>query len=337
MDSITQIALGAAVSEAVMQNKVGRKATLWGAILGTLPDLDVLIPMGNAVKDFTYHRAESHAFFYMALVTPLIVWLITKIHPKTKEHKARWFILVFLTFITHALLDSFTIYGTQIFLPFSEFPVGWSTIFVIDPLYTIPLLLGVSMVFIITKNSTLAQWLNLFGILISSVYLIWCIGVKSYVISISNQSLSNQKITVSQSIVSPSPFNTILWRVVGITDSGYVEGFYSIFDNSENINFKFYPSKNNLLEPISNSWDVQRLQWFTKGFYKVENKNNRIVISDLRMGFGDYHFFNFVVGKKVNNNIIVANIEKLEPKESDNLDPLKNLWLRIWDENVVSY
>ncbi len=57
MDSITQIALGAAVSEAVMQNKVGRKAALWGAICGTIPDLDVLIPMGNAVKDFTYHKS----------------------------------------------------------------------------------------------------------------------------------------------------------------------------------------------------------------------------------------------------------------------------------------
>ena len=40
MDSLTQIALGASVSEAVMQNKVGRRATLWGAICGTLPDLD---------------------------------------------------------------------------------------------------------------------------------------------------------------------------------------------------------------------------------------------------------------------------------------------------------
>jgi inner membrane protein len=38
MDSLTQLVLGASVSEAVMQNKVGRKATLWGAIVGTLPD-----------------------------------------------------------------------------------------------------------------------------------------------------------------------------------------------------------------------------------------------------------------------------------------------------------
>ena len=94
MDSLTQIALGASVSELVMQNRVGRKATLRGWICGTLPDLDVLIPMGNAVKDFTYHRAESHAFFYMLLVTPLIVWLITKVHKDTVKYKVRCFALV---------------------------------------------------------------------------------------------------------------------------------------------------------------------------------------------------------------------------------------------------
>lgn len=76
MDSVTQIALGAAVAETVMQNKVGRKASLWGAICGTLPDLDVLIPLGDPVSDFTYHRAASHSFFFMILATPLIVCLM---------------------------------------------------------------------------------------------------------------------------------------------------------------------------------------------------------------------------------------------------------------------
>jgi len=334
MDSITQIALGASISEAVMQNKVGRKAALWGAICGTLPDLDVLIPMGNAVRDFTYHRAESHAFFYMALATPLLVWLITKIHPKTKEYKIRWLILVFLSFITHSILDGFTVYGTQLFLPFSNFPVGWSTIFVIDPLYTIPLLLGLTAIFFITKKVNLALKLNVVGIVVSSLYLIWSVGAKVNVSSIAEKSLHNQNIAVSQTLVGPSPFNTLLWRVIGMTDSGYVEGIYSLLDKSEDIKFKFHPSENNLLDPISDSWDVKRLKWFTKGFYKVDLLDNKIVITDLRMGFGPFYFFNFVVGKKTSNNISVAETEKLEPEEFNGLEPLKRLWRRIWSENI---
>ena len=71
MDSVTQLAYGAAVGEAVLGSKVGRKALLWGGVLGTLPDLDVLIPLGGPVEDFVYHRGFSHSFFLLALVSPL--------------------------------------------------------------------------------------------------------------------------------------------------------------------------------------------------------------------------------------------------------------------------
>ena len=334
MDSITQIALGAAVSETLMQNKVGRKASLWGAICGTLPDLDVLIPMGNAVKDFTYHRAESHAFFYMALATPLFVWLITKIHPSTKEHKTRWLLAVFLSFITHALLDSFTVYGTQLLLPFSNFPVGWSTIFVIDPLYTLPLLAGLGALFFIKKNTKIAQRLNIAGLIVSSLYLAWGVGAKMHVNAAAESSLMQQNISVSKTLAGPAPFNSLLWRVIGMTDSGYVEGVYSLVDGSDKIDFKFYPSQNELLDPIADNWNVKRLQWFTKGFYKVSEVNNNIVITDLRMGFGAYYFFRFAVGEKNNGEIIAAMGEKLEPEEFNTIEPLKRLWYRIWDDDV---
>lgn len=337
MDTLTQIALGAAISETVMQNKVGRKAALWGAVCGTLPDLDVLIPMGNAVKDFTFHRAESHAFFYMALATPLIAWLITKIHPQTKEYKIRWLFAVFLAFITHALLDSFTVYGTQLLLPFSNFPVGWSTIFVIDPIYTILLLAGLGALFFMKKNTKLAQRLNYAGLFLSSLYLLWGVGAKMHVNSIAENSLEKQNITVSQILSGPAPFNSLLWRVIGMTDSGYVEGVYSLLDESEEIEFSFYSSQNELLDPIADDWNVKRLQWFSKGFYLVSEINNKIVMTDLRMGFGSYYFFRFAVGENNNGEITVSKVEKLEPQEFDMLEPLARLWQRIWNENADFY
>lgn len=307
---------------------------LYGIQYVTLPDLDVLIPMGNAVKDFTYHRAESHAFFYMAILTPLLVWLIIKIHPQTKKHKIRWFFVVFLSFITHSILDSFTVYGTQLLLPFSEFPVGWSTIFVIDPLYTIPLLIGIGALFFAKRKPSRALKINILGLIISSLYLIWSIGAKEYVSSVAEKSLLNQNISVSKTLVGPSPFNTLLWRVICITDSGYLEGIYSLFDESENINFKFHTSENELLNSIAEDWNVKRLQWFTKGFYKVSEINNKIVVTDLRMGVGELYFFRFAVGKKHNSKITIAEVEKLEPEEFNGSEPFKRLWQRIWDEKV---
>lgn len=337
MDSLTQIALGVGVSEAVMQNKVGRKASLWGAICGTLPDLDVFIPMSNAVKDFTYHRAESHAFFYLALATPLIVWLILKIHPKTKEHRNRWLLAVFLIFVTHVLLDSFTAYGTQLLLPFSNYPVGWNTIFIVDPLYTLPLLIGGVALFIFRKKPSLGLKWNRAGIIISSLYLIWGVAAQQYVKSMAKRSFQSQNIQVSESNVGPTPFNTFLWRIVATTDEGYVEGFYSVFDKSDEIQFDFYSSENDLLEPISDDWNVQRLQWFTKGLYKVSKVDGKVVMTDLRMGVGDMYFFNFAVGKNGNSGIVAIEPETLEPEQADEEGALKSIFGRIWNENSAAF
>ena len=178
MDSLTQLALGAAVGEATIGRKIGNRAFLWGAIAGTLPDLDVFVPLGDAVRDFTYHRSASHSLFVLALLTPLLVWLITRIHPDTRDHWRRWMLAVYLVFATHVLLDSLTAYGTQIFWPFVTTPVSLSTIFIIDPLYTLPLLIGVIAALAMTRDSDRGHLINRYGLIASTLYLSWALFAK---------------------------------------------------------------------------------------------------------------------------------------------------------------
>ncbi|WP_455365177.1 metal-dependent hydrolase, partial [Kaarinaea lacus] len=195
---MTQLALGAAVGEATLGRKVGNRAILWGAICGTLPDLDVFIPLGDAVADFTYHRSASHSVFVLALLTPLIVWLILKLHPDTQAHRRRWLLLVYLVFVTHVLLDCFTVYGTQIFWPFVTTPVGWSTIFIIDPLYTLWLVIGVIFALAATRDNHRGHMINNLGIGLSSLYLAWTVTAKFYVNDVAQQSLAKQNINYTQ-------------------------------------------------------------------------------------------------------------------------------------------
>ena len=68
MDSVTQIVLGSAVGHAVLGRQAGRRAALWGAVCGTLPDLDVLVPLADPVAAFTYHRSASHS---LIILTPV--------------------------------------------------------------------------------------------------------------------------------------------------------------------------------------------------------------------------------------------------------------------------
>jgi len=333
LDSLTQLALGAAVGEATLGRKVGNRAILWGAVCGTLPDLDVFIPFGNPVADFTYHRAASHSLFILALLTPLVVWLILKFHPNTRDYRRRWLLLVYLVFSTHVLLDCFTVYGTQIFWPLVTTPVGWSTIFIIDPLYTLWLLIGVIAALVATRENNRGHLVNNFGLGLSSLYLAWSVSAKIYIDNVAQKSLARQNINYSRLITIPSPLNTVLWRVVAMNDKGYYEAYYSLFDDNPELTTKFYPSANHLLEGLENHWPVQRLQWFTKGFYAVQEQAGHIIIKDLRMGLEPDYVFQFTVGKISNPHPLGTKSQQIESRQ--NMQRLSDVWQRIWNRNHV--
>ncbi len=329
MDTLTQITLGAAVGEAVLGRHVGNKAILWGALCGTLPDLDVLIPMGDPVSDFTYHRGASHSLFVLALITPIIVWLIQKFHPRTTAFKVRWYFLVYLAFATHVLLDSFTVYGTQIFWPIYSTPMTWSTIFIIDPLYTLPMLAGVLAALLITRTSLRGHRLNSIGLVLSTSYLLWSLGVKHYVEHLAHESLERQQVNYERLLTTPAPFNTLLWRVVAMDQQGYYEGFYSLLDETPEIVVKHHPSHSMLISDFENHWPVQRLKWFTKGFYAVSQQRGDIIITDLRMGLEPDYVFSFKVGEIGNPHPVPSPAERRPMLRS--FERLRWVWGRIWN------
>lgn len=328
MDSLTQMALGAAVGEAVLGRKVGQKAPLWGAALGTLPDLDVLIPFGDPVKDFVYHRSFSHSIFVLSLLTPLLVWLIRKLHPNDKKYKNRWFWLVWLVFMTHILLDCLTVYGTQIFWPFWSYPVGLGSIFIIDPFYTAPLLLGIISALVLKRNSNCGHLVNRATLTLSSFYLIWSVAAQAYVTFTVEQVLARKAVSYERLLVNAGPFNTLLWRIVAMQPNGdYVEGFYSLVDGEQTVTTSQHQSLAELLQPLAGHWPVEKLRWFSKGFYKVWKQGDKVVMTDLRMGAEPSYVFSFVVGKTASPPIALPP-QQLEPNRDFSL--LKKAWRRLW-------
>jgi len=333
LDSVTQLALGAAVGEAALGRKVGNKALVWGAIVGTMPDLDVFIPFGDPVKDFTYHRSFSHSILVDVLLTPLIVWLILKLHPQTADHRRGWMLTVYLVLATHALLDSFTIYGTQIFWPVHTEPMTWSTIFIIDPLYTLPLLIGVTCALAASRSASWGRRANAAGLALSTLYLAWSVGAKMHVDSVARESAAAQNLAYSKLLSGAGPFNTILWRVVAMDTEGYYEGFYSLLDKRRSIRFERYPSQTQLLRGLEEHWPVRRLQWFTKGFYSVGLEGNSIVMTDLRMGLEPGYVFRFKVGEVGNPHSQPIPVQRAPSTRQ--IERLSWVWERIWSEEAA--
>jgi inner membrane protein len=79
MDSLTQIVLGAAVGEVVLGRKVGNKAMLWGAVAGTIPDLDVYQSLiFDSLKANELHRGFSHSILFSVIFAPLLAWILVR-------------------------------------------------------------------------------------------------------------------------------------------------------------------------------------------------------------------------------------------------------------------
>lgn len=99
-------------------------------------------------------------------------------------------------------------------------------------------------------------------------------------------------------LTTPGPFNIVLWRIVVMEEGGYREGFYSLFSPSGGISFRRFDSDRTLLRGIEDTWEVQRLRWFTHGFYSVRLQQDDVLMTDLRMGLEPDYVFSFVVGER---------------------------------------
>lgn len=325
MDSLSQIALGGAIGGLVGGKKYGRKSVLIGMFLGGFPDLDVFIPYGDPISNFTYHRGFSHSLLFCVAIMPLFAWLFGRFRMVEDSYKnIRLNLLIFLVLSTHVILDVFTIYGTQIFWPLPVPPAGFGSIFIIDPLYTLPLLIGLIW-YCITKNLKA----NHIGLIISSIYLIWSLGAQGYVRTIAQEQIDQNQ----QLLVQPTPFNTLLWRVLIMEEEQYKVGYYSLFDKNKTISFTYFKNDKTLLEPIRDSFAVSRLSWFTKGFYGVRLEGEQVIMSDLRMGLEpDQYVFQFIIAKKEGERLVILP-NRSYPNGRD-MSRLAKVWDRIWDQEV---
>ena len=294
MDSLSQIALGSAVGLAVMGRRTAAwKAALWGAVAGTLPDLDVVVDYGDAILNMTRHRAESHALFYLTLLAPLLAAGVAALHREGALWR-RWWLALWLVLVTHPLLDWMTVYGTQLLRPFSDRPLGVGSVFIIDPLYTLPLLVGVAMALHGRRGRGL-RW-NAAGLMLSTMYLGWGVVAQQQVREVAEASLRAEGIAAERLLVTPTPFNTVLWRVVAVTPTQYLEGYRSLLDDGPRMRWMPHDRGAPLMASHGSQVGVARIAAFSQGFFRLRDEGGRLVVTDLRMGQDPYYTFSFEVG-----------------------------------------
>ncbi len=394
MDSLTQITLGAAIGEITLGKKIGNRALLWGAVAGTIPDLDVLTgPFVSELQELVYHRGFSHSLVFSVLGAYGIAWIVHRLYrlpfhhylasvlwflapigvaffltrfdvglnpvfgigifggtayllyrryfrnpiPKPDANYQDWVKLFFWGLITHPILDCFTTYGTQLFLPFSSYRVAFNTISVADPLYTVPFLLLIVIASFLKRSNGLRRRLAWAGIIVSSCYMILCLFHKYKVHHTLIRSLESQEITYKRVMTSPTILNNVLWYTMAETDDGYYSGLYSLWDQEKNIELNFTARNEGLLGLTESDSDytINKLKWFSNNYYCItELPGGALQFNDMRFGKFDEstdsnsYIFNFPIKKKDSGSYELTQVNG-GPPPRDRKQALNNLWERL--------
>lgn len=275
MDSLTQFVLGAGIGELTAGKKIGWKAQLIGGLAGTIPDLDVFVSSFIKVDDIGYlkiHRAYSHALFVHLFLAIPFAYLFYRLF-KRKLGFTRWYLLFFLGFATHALIDCCTTYGTQFLLPFSNKLIAFNNIAVIDPLYTLPFMFLLIACLFYKKESKTRRTIAIFAFVVSCGYLSLATFNKYLVHQSFKKALKQEHIQYTHLSTSPTMFNALLWAGIAYNDSVIYCGEQSVFRLNDKI--KLYAFKRNLeLEKQYASDKLNTLKWFSNGYYFLQSNNN---------------------------------------------------------------
>lgn len=326
MDSLSQLVLGASVAAFIAPAGQRRRALLVGAALGTLPDLDVLIRYGDPIRDFTMHRGFSHSLLVLPFVASALWMLWLAASPAARPYRWRWLAAFQLALLTHPLLDALTVYGTQILWPLATPPVMVGSMFIIDPAYTIWLLVGVLAAWRLREHPRAGFWLG-FGLAASSAYLGWSLYVQRHIAEAIAADQAKRDMHEARVLLVPAPLTTLAWRIVVMyPDGDYFEGWHSLLAPPRDVLLNNHSGNRDLLEPLADQWAVQRLEWFTSGWYAAEEIDGRIVIEDLRMGREGAYVFRFVVGERRDGEIVPVAPEQLPwPSRAD-----AGEWRALW-------
>jgi inner membrane protein len=277
--------LGACAGELIAGRAIGKKAMLFGALIGNIPDIDVICyAWMTPTEALLAHRGITHSIFVNLLLTFLLAYVLLKTFPRYALSFNRWIALIGANLFLHLFLDLFNAYGMGLLEPFSSARFSFNALFIIDPLFTVPLFIGSVALLFLRIGKPLRKKVATTALVLSSCYLASCGINKMIVDRITEKSISAAGNSTPDYFTSPTPFNNLLWYVVVKNEKEFFTGYYSVLDSESVVHFQKTVQNDSLLDPYRNSKDIQNLVRFSQGYYCVNVQDSAVVFSDLRFG-----------------------------------------------------
>lgn len=213
MDILTQGLLGAVLAQTCARQHETRIATGVGFASGLLADADVLIQSSNdPLLTLEFHRHFTHSLFFIpigALIAALILWpLVRKRLPF-----GRLYLFSLLGYSLSGFLDACTSYGTHLLWPLVQEPISLHLISIIDPVFTLILLIAV--VVSLRRHTWIAARV---GLVLAGVYLLFGWAQNQQAASVVEMLAAERGHVMERLVVKPTLGNLLLWRSIYQTE-----------------------------------------------------------------------------------------------------------------------
>lgn len=305
MDSLTHIALGATIGEIALGKKIGNKAMLYGAIIGSIPDIDVIFtPFIEPTKAVIFHRGISHSILVASILVPIIAYTLSKFDKINNINFKDWAVFTLLTYSSHIFIDCFNTYGTGIFEPFSNYRVAYDAMAIIDIFFLFPLLLFIIWALFVAYKKKIRRIFASISLLTSSLILVFSIINKEAITQKAINQLELQGIKYCRLITTPAPLSNFLWTIVAEDEDGFWLGYLANFNKTEKVNFRHISRNSDYIIGIEETTQIRNIKRFSKGFYSVEKDSiGKIWMHDLRYASLDFdnersYVFSFGISKE---------------------------------------
>ncbi len=339
MDPLTQIALGSAIGTVTLGRKVGaRKAAILGGIIAELPDIDMLFPADSIIDTYVDHRGPTHSILMHLVAMPAFGEALRYLDERLRGERWLCYGVAFALLSTHALLDGFTTYGTKLLWPLFTEPISWSSIFIIDPLYSLPLLVALLVSLFSTAQTgsmplgvrarRTASW----GLILSSAYMGWTLAARELAETKALDALAAGEIRYQRMTMIPLPFNSLAWRGLAVDGDRYVNVYVSLLDDGAP---PLHEHRRNLAlaDVLPDRAPVDRIAWFSHGFHALERDGDAILLRDLRLGVEPNYVLTFRIAEF--NSEDATMVPPTRVTYSPDWSQLEWLWRRIFDEGAA--
>ena len=281
MDPVSQGAVGAAFAQSAAKKENIILIGFIGFLAGLAPDLDVLIRSeDDPILFLEYHRQFSHSLFFIPIGSFFVALFIFPF-VRSLISLRMVYIASFLGYATHGLLDACTSYGTQLFWPFSDQRVTWNNISIVDPIFTVPIVILLAIA--ITKRKRIFSFIAIGWIIF---YL--SLGFIQYERTLSAaMDLANSRgHNAERMTLKPSFGNLILWKsIYQHEETYYVDAIRTVHSSTwcsgESIEmFDYQYHLPSLDKDSQQAKDIERFRWFSQDYLGYDDKNS--LVTDIR-------------------------------------------------------